>query len=451
MAKTTEWKCSNCGAKYPKWAGKCTQCDEWATIEEVAISATAIVGSAGSSVRAAKAATGAKPTAVKDILTQKTQARLKTNIGEFDRVLGGGLVSGAVVLLAAPPGAGKSTILGMVSQAIAAQGKKVLYISGEENESQIASRHVRIGSDHDNILILSEANLENAIEAVHDEKPDLLIVDSIQTMVSGSSEGKVGSPSQVVEVANDFTTLAKRLNIPTILIGHITKDGNVAGPRTVEHLVDVVLYMEASTDTTLRLLRGIKNRYGATDEIGCFEHTETGLIEISDPSGFFTNPHNDEVTGYATSVLIEGQRALPIEIQALVTTSPLPNPRKISHGLDHQRCVMIQAILEKYAGLKIGDKDVYVSTTGGMTVKDSSVDLAIAAAIMSSYLDEPPAENTVFIGELSLTGEVRKARFAEKRKREGERLGFTNVYDDIRVSSILDLVQTFKREAAKKK
>lgn len=449
MATKTQFRCSACGTTYPKWAGKCSapSCQEWGTIEEVdnlVASASTALSKPGGQARLAKATTGAKPLPVSAIqANDTTERRLPTNIGEFDRVLGGGIVNGAAILLAGQPGAGKSTILAMVAQAIAVQNKKVLYISGEENATQIASRSIRVGADSENILIMSESNLDNAIEALIDEKPALAIVDSIQTMVSGNSEGKVGSPSQVVEVANDFTTIAKRLNIPVILIGHITKDGNIAGPRTVEHLVDVVLYLEASSDTTLRLLRGIKNRYGATDEIGCFEHSETGLLEISDPSGFFTNPHSSDVTGYATSVLIEGQRALPIEVQALVTPSPLPNPRKISHGLDHARCLMIQAILEKYAGLKLGEKDVYVSTTGGMTVKDSSIDLAVAAAIMSSYRDLPPSENSVFLGELSLTGELRRARFNDKRRREAERLGFTNVYDDSRIGSIKELITMF--------
>lgn len=448
MATKRTYQCSNCKATYPKWAGICSKCGEAGTIDEVTGTAAAAdmgaLSKPGGQARLAKATTGAKPMPVSQIQQMETKdRRLPTEIGEFDRVLGGGIVNGAAMLLAGAPGAGKSTLLAMIAQSIAVQGKKVLYISGEENASQIASRHKRVGAGSDNILIMSESNLDNALEAIEDEQPDLVIVDSIQTMVSGNSEGKVGSPSQVVEVANDFTTTAKRLNIPVILIGHITKDGQLAGPRTIEHLVDVVIYLEASTDTSLRLLRGIKNRYGATDEIGCFEHAETGLIEISDPSGFFTNPHDKSVSGYATSVLIEGQRALPIEIQALVTSSGGQNPRKISHGLDNARCLMIQAILEKYAGLKLSDKDVYVSTTGGMRVEDSSIDLAIAAAIMSSFRDVPPAENSVFLGELSLTGELRRARFNDKRRREAERLGFTNVHDDQRIGSIRELIQSF--------
>lgn len=358
------------------------------------------------------------------------------------------MVAGGVILLAGQPGAGKSTILSMLAEKIATQGKTVLYISGEENETQIASRHQRINAMNDNIFILAESNTENAEDAIFDMRPDLIIVDSIQTLLSNNSTSRIGSPSQVTEVANAFTNTAKKLNIPTLLIGHLTKSDAIAGPRVVEHLVDVVLYLEASTDSTLRMLRSIKNRYGSTDEVGLFEHADNGLLEISDPSGFFTNPHADNISGYATTIMVEGIRAVPCELTALCSPTVLPNPRKISHGLDHARCVMVQAILEKHAGLKIGDKDVYVSTSGGLVIKDSSIDLAIAAALISSFYDVPPAKNAVYLGEISLTGEVRAARYNDRRKREAQRLGFT-VFDHTTIKTIGDLMNIVRKDVGK--
>jgi DNA repair protein RadA/Sms len=449
MAKTL-YACTNCKATYPKWQGSCKACGEWGTVEEstvpVATKSAASTLKPAAADRLSKATTGATPKRVRDIKAQDVKDRLSTGISEFDRVLGGGIVGGGAMLLAGAPGSGKSTVLGAVAQGVASQGKTVLYVSGEENETQIASRSQRIGSIDENIYILSESNADNAVETIYDLRPELVIVDSIQTLLSGNSEGRIGSPSQVTEVANTFTQIAKQLNIPVLMIGHLTKNDSIAGPRVVEHLVDVVLYLEASTDSPLRLLRGIKNRYGNTDEIGCFQHTENGLEEIKDPSGFFTAPHGDRVTGYATSVMVEGMRAIPVEVQALVTPSPLPNPRKLSSGIDHGRSLMIQAILEKYAGLKIGDKDVYVSTTAGVTVKDSSIDLAIAAALISSYYDVPPVKNSVFIGELSLTGEVRAARYADRRVKEAQRLGFNQVFDDKSMKTVADLIARVKKE-----
>lgn len=449
MASKTQFVCTNCKATYPKWQGSCKACGEWGTVEE---SDRPIAAAAGSSAslkpaaadRLSKATTNATAKRIKDIAAQGAKQRLDTGIGEFNRVLGGGVVAGGVMLLAGAPGSGKSTLLGAVAQGVAAQGKTVLYVSGEENETQIADRSKRIGATDENIYILSESNVDKVVETIYDLRPDLMIIDSIQTLLSGTSEGRIGSPSQVTEVANTFTQLAKQLNIPALMIGHLTKSDSIAGPRVVEHLVDVVLYLEASADSPLRLLRGVKNRYGATDEIGCFQHTEEGLEEISDPSGFFTSPHGEGISGYANSVTVEGMRAIPAEVQALITPSPLPNPRKLTSGLEHSRSLMIQAILEKYAGLKIGDKDVYVSTVSGMTIKDSSLDLAVAAALISSFYDVPPLKNSVYLGELSLTGEVRKARYADRRIKEAQRLGFTNIIDEKEVPTIGDLVRKVK-------
>lgn len=425
----TRYKCSACGATYAKWDGQCASCKAWNTLEEDFNAPPA--GKADS--RASKKSTNNEPQRVSDI-TESEFERVDTGVGELNRVLGGitetskgGLVKGSTILLAGSPGSGKSTLAGMVGGAIARTGKKVLYVSGEESASQVAGRTKRIGAEHDNLYILSEVNLANVVRQIETLKPDFIVIDSVQTLLSPESEGRVGSPAQVSEVANEINSTAKQLNIPTIIIGHITKDGNIAGPRVVEHLVDVVLYFEVSKDSPLRLLRGIKNRYGATDEIGCFQHTSDGLEEVTDPTGFLTEEHDEGVNGYANSILIEGLRALPIEITALVTPTPLPNPRKISHGLDNARVIMIQAILEKYGGIRLNNKDVYVSTTGGINAKDPSIDAAVAAAIISSYKSVTIPEDTIVIAEMSLTGELRPARDHKKRVAEAERLGYTHI------------------------
>lgn len=439
MAKT-KYKCSACGQVSAKWDAQCPSCKKWNTLEE---DFNAVPAGKENS-RAVKASTNNSPQKISEIQDSEYE-RMDTRVGELNRVLGGGMVPGGVVLLAGPPGCGKSTLTLHVAGNLAEAGKNVLIISGEESAAQIASRARRIKATSDNLNILSEINLANAVMQIEKNRPDFLVVDSVQTLLSPESEGRVGSPAQVSEVASEITNTAKRLNIPTIIIGHITKDGNIAGPRVVEHLVDVVLYFEVAKDSPLRLLRGVKNRYGAVDEIGCFQHTSEGLEEVADPSGFLVDEHEDGVSGFATSILIEGMRALPVEITALVTPSPLPNPRKISYGLDNGRVLMIQAILEKYGNIRLNNKDVYVSTTGGIQAKDTSIDLAIAAAIISSYKNSPIPHDTAIMGEISLTGEVRPPREKAKRVAEAERLGYSNVFmpkqdNQNNVKTIKDLV-----------
>lgn len=436
MATKTQYKCTNCGNITAKWAGRCEVCGEWNTIEEFNAPITVKTTTSGAKgVRASKVATGNTPKPVAEIAqTADTTSRLPCKIGEFDRVLGGGLVYGGVILLAGPPGIGKSSLALAAAAAVANQGKKVLYVTGEETANQVAARALRIGATNDagtlgqTLYLLSEGNLQNAIQQLIDLSPDFVVIDSIQTLLSDESEGRVGSVTQVNEVATDFTNVAKKLNIPTVLIGHVTKDGNIAGPRVVEHLVDVVLFFEASDDSPLRLLRAIKNRYGSTEEIGCFEHTSEGLVPVEDPSGFFTNEHAAGTTGFATSVTLEGIRALPIEMQALATPTKLPNPRKITQGIDHGRALMIQAVLDKYVSLRLAEQDVYVSTTGGLRLNDPATDLAIAAAIISSKTNIPLPGDAVFLGEVSLTGEIRAPREREKRIMEAGRLSFATIY-----------------------
>lgn len=471
MASKTQYKCSNCGFVTAKWMGKCPECEQWNTMEEEdAVNLTAGKTSSAKGIRASKAATGRTPRPVSEIVAQAdTTERMSTGIGEADRVLGGGLVAGGVILLAGPPGVGKSSCALYIAASIANSGKKVLYITGEETEGQVTSRALRIGATNkegslgQSLYLLSEGNLQNAIQQLADLRPDFVVVDSIQTILSDESEGRVGSVSQVNEVATDFTNAAKRLNIPTILIGHVTKEGTIAGPRVVEHLVDVVLFFEASEDSPLRLLRAIKNRYGATDEIGCFQHTADGLIPVEDPSGFFVNEHADGTTGFATSITLEGVRALPIEVQALVTATRLPNPRKITQGMDHSRALMIQAVLDKYVRLNLSEQDVYVSTTGGLRLNDPSTDLSIAASIISSRTGIAIPSDVLFLGELSLTGEIRAPRDRDRRIMEASRLSFSKIYttpgktvksdnsnsEIVFVNSIYDVAQLIKNSAGK--
>lgn len=429
MAKT-KYKCSACGATHGKWDAQCPSCKKFNTLEE---DFNYVETKGKETSRAFKSATGNTPRMSTNI-DDSEHERINTHINELNRVLGGedskpGMVKGSTILLAGAPGSGKSTLAGMVAGNVAKNGGKVLYVSGEESAAQVASRKKRINAAHENLYILSEVNLANITTEIEKLQPALLIIDSIQTLLSPESEGRVGSPSQVSEIASEINATAKKLNIPTIIIGHVTKDGNIAGPRVVEHLVDVVLYFGTEgKESTLKILRGVKNRFGATDEIGCFQHTTEGLEEISDPTGLLTEEHEETVNGYAATILLEGLRALPLEITALVTPTPLPNPRKISYGLENGRVIMIQAILEKYGKIRLNNKDVYVATTGGISAKDASVDGAVAAAIISSYKSSTIPDDSVFIFEISLTGELRKPKDYRKRIAEAERLGYKNIY-----------------------
>lgn len=316
-----------------------------------------------------------------------------------------------------------SSILAMVSHHLSMH-ENVLYVSGEESIQQIKLRHRRMNAEGKNLYLASENDLSKVLWQIDEVQPRLIIVDSLQTIATPDIDGRAGSPSQVTEVATIMTRIAKERGIPVIFVGHYTKAGDVAGPRVVEHLVDVVLSFEGEEDSTLRLLRGIKNRFGPADEIGCFEHTETGLEEVSDPSGLLLGAHTEPVSGVATSIFLEGKRALPIEIQALVTSTVLPNPRKVTSGLDSARTIMIQAVLQKHGGISLGDKDVYVSTIGGMKVREPAVDLATVIALISAQMGEVSRNDAVAIGEVTLSGEIRKTTGMHRRLTEAVRLGF---------------------------
>ena len=417
--------CSECGWNTSKWVGRCGECQQWDTMRE---------GAAGRGLGVVRqlrpasivASSVAKP--ITDISTQAVAAKA-TGVGEFDRVLGGGLVPGAVVLLSGEPGVGKSTLLLEVAAHTARSGQRVLYVSGEESVGQIRLRAERTGAMTENLYLASETDLATVLGQIDGVKPDLLVVDSVQTIAHADLDGAAGMPSQVREVASNLIRVAKERDLPVILIGHVTKDGSIAGPRALEHLVDVVCHFEGDRQTSLRFVRSLKNRYGPTDEVGCFEMTGEGIREVADPSGLFLSRSEKPVSGTCVTVAIEGKRALIAEVQALVVKSSTPQPRRVTNGVDSSRVAMLLAVLERRAGLRVSDMDVYVSTVGGVRLSEPAADLAIALAIASAVQDRPLAHNLVAFGEISLAGEIRQVSSAKIRQAEGARLGFIRSVD----------------------
>ncbi len=432
VAKST-FTCTDCGWTTPKWVGRCGECQAWDTMQE---------GKAGGgrglgTVRQIKpvaivSSSAAKP--ITDISTERVAA-WSTQVGEFDRVLGGGLVPGAVVLLSGEPGVGKSTLLLEVAANTAKSGKTVLYVSGEESVGQIRLRAERTGAMNDNLFIASETDLSTVLGQIDAVSPELLVVDSVQTIAAAEIDGAAGMPSQIREVAANLIRVAKERALPVILVGHVTKDGNIAGPRALEHLVDVVCHFEGDRQTSLRFVRSMKNRFGPTDEVGCFEMTGEGINEVPDPSGMFLSRGDAPVSGTCVTVTVEGKRPLIAEVQALVVKSSTPQPRRVTNGVDSARVAMLLAVLERRAGLRLSDMDVYVSTVGGVKLTEPASDLAIALAIASAVQDKPIAHNLVAFGEISLAGEIRKVSNGKVRSSEATRLGFVRSVD----SSVGDL------------
>ncbi|GAB3149508.1 DNA repair protein RadA [Microbacterium neimengense] len=361
-------------------------------------------------------------------LTTAESPRRASGVAEFDRVLGGGIVPGAAILLSGEPGVGKSTLLLEVAARAARDGHRVLYVSAEESTAQVRLRAERTGALHDQLYLASETDLATLIGHVDDVEPSLLIVDSVQTVSSSLSEGLAGHPSQVREVAATLIRIAKERALPVLIVGHVTKDGSIAGPRLLEHLVDVVCHFEGDRQTSLRFVRALKNRFGPTDEVGCFEMTGDGISEVPDPSGLFLSK-GAPVSGTCVTVALEGRRALPVEIQALVVAASGPNPRRVVNGVESSRVAMILAVLERRTGLRVGERDIYVSTVGGLKITEPATDLAIALAIASAATDRPVGHQVAAIGELSLTGEVRPVAQLSQRRTEAGRLGYTTVID----------------------
>ncbi len=419
MAKQkTEFKCSECGWTTVKWAGRCGECQAWGSLDETS--------GTTKEVRALKLNESQAARPITEIETGENQSQ-PTMVGEFDRVLGGGLVPGAAILLSGEPGVGKSTLLLEVASRLAKQGKKVLYVSAEESASQVKLRAQRTNALTPNLYLAAETDLATVLGQVEAIKPELFIVDSVQTVASSDIDGVAGMPAQVREVAANLIRTAKQNGIPLLLVGHVTKDGSIAGPRTLEHLVDVVCHFEGDRQTSLRFIRTLKNRFGPTDEVGCFELTGEGILEVPDPSALFVSGSQNPVSGTCITVTVEGKRALIAEIQALVVHSTAPQPRRVTNGVDSSRVAMILAVLERRAGISVSDKDVYVSTVGGMKITEPAADLAIAIAIASAVKDKPVANQIAAFGEISLAGEIRGVTNGAQRSQEALRLGHPKV------------------------
>lgn len=424
MAKTkTQYVCQACGAVSPKWLGKCPQCDAWNSMEETVLSGEktgrqhiANFAGEGDAVKIFK---------LKDVSPEK-HLRATTEISELDRVLGGGMMPGSVILIGGEPGIGKSTLLLQVT--LQNPGKRILYVAGEESAAQIKDRADRLGNITDNCYISTQLIVEKLNDQLQKEEPDLIIVDSIQTLQSQNLESIPGTISQIRESAYQLINMAKYLNVPLFLVGHITKSGNIAGPKVLEHMVDTVLQFEGEHTGQLRLLRTTKNRFGSTAEIGVFEMQQSGLREVTNPSELLTQQNGEQLTGSAVAVVNEGIRPLMVEVQALVSPATYGTPQRTANGYDHKRLNMLLAVLEKRAGLKLSTRDVFVNIAGGLKITDTAIDLAMAAAIISSYLDTAIPAQTCFSGEIGLSGEVRPVSRMEQRVAEAQRLGYEHIY-----------------------
>lgn len=412
-AKTT-FRCAECGWTTLKWVGRCGECQAWGTVEESGAPAPSVV-------TAAPVTSRARP--ITEISVESAEA-VPTGVDELDRVLGGGAVPGGVVLLAGEPGVGKSTLLLEVAAMRAAKAN-VLYVTGEESAGQVRLRAERLNALSEQLYLAAETSVATLASHVDAVAPQLLIVDSVQTMVSPETTGVPGGVTQIRQVTGALIQIAKERGIATVLVGHVTKDGSIAGPRLLEHLVDVVLHFEGERHSQLRLLRAVKNRYGPTDEIGVFELTEKGIFGLPDPSGLFLTERTDPVPGTCVTVTLEGRRPLITEVQALVAPTPLPAPRRATSGLDTSRVNMILAVLEKRTGMKLANMDVYASTVGGVKLGEPSVDLALAMAAASSNNDVPLPAGFIAIGEVGLAGDVRSVNGVRRRVAEAQRLGFT--------------------------
>lgn len=417
MAKAakTSFRCVECGWSTLKWVGRCGECQSWGTVEEAGAPAPTAVAPAPVTARA-------RPITE---ISVESAAAVPTGVDELDRVLGGGAVPGGVVLLAGEPGVGKSTLLLEVAAMRAAKAS-VLYITGEESAGQVRLRAERLGALSDRLYLAAETSVATLASHVDAVSPDLLIVDSVQTMVSPEATGVPGGVTQIRQVTGALIQIAKERGIATVLVGHVTKDGSIAGPRLLEHLVDVVLHFEGERHSQLRLLRAVKNRYGPTDEIGVFELTDKGIEGLPDPSGLFLTERTDPVPGTCVTVTLEGRRPLITEVQALVAPTPLPAPRRATSGLDTSRVNMILAVLEKRTGMKLANMDVYASTVGGVRLGEPAVDLALAIAAGSSNNDVALPSGFIAVGEVGLAGDVRAVNGVRRRVAEAQRLGFTD-------------------------
>lgn len=416
----TVFVCQNCGVESAKWIGRCPSCKEWNTYHEEIIASVTSRETAFVSDRVKR-----NPELLDNIKADEHD-RQKTGIAELDRILGGGMVKGSLILLGGEPGVGKSTLA--LQLALAMKQTRILYVSGEESEEQISLRAHRLKNSNPLCYILSETELENILTQSENIKPGLIIIDSIQTIQTGMLESSAGSVSQVRECAAQLLKYSKMTGIPVVLIGHITKDGTLAGPKVLEHIVDVVLYFEGDNNYVYRILRSVKNRFGSTAELGIFQMLESGLKEVSNPSELFINQHNEPLSGISIAATVDGLRPFLIETQALVSSAVYGTPQRSSTGFDIRRLNMLLAVLEKRAGFRLGIKDVFLNITGGIKVNDPAMDLSIISSVLSSNLDIPIGREACFTGETGLSGEIRPVSRIEQRIKEASKMGFKKIY-----------------------
>jgi len=421
MSKSkTVFVCQNCGVESAKWIGRCPSCKEWNTYHEEIIAPASPRGSSFIAQQEKR-----KPELLDNIKSDEKNRR-KTGIAELDRILGGGMVSGSLMLIGGEPGVGKSTLA--LQLALALKQTIILYVSGEESEEQISLRAKRLKNSNPQCYVLCETELENILAHSEQIKPGLIIIDSIQTISTGMLESSAGSVSQVRECAAQLLKYSKLTGIPVFLIGHITKDGTLAGPKVLEHIVDVVLYFEGDNNYVYRILRSVKNRFGSTSEIGIFEMVESGLREVNNPSEMFINQHDEPLSGISIAATVDGLRPFLIETQALVSSAVYGTPQRSATGFDIRRLNMLLAVLEKRAGFRLAVKDVFLNLAGGIKVVDPAIDLAIISSVLSSNLDIPISREVCFAGEVGLSGEIRPVSRIEQRIREASKMGFKKIY-----------------------
>ena len=419
-AKSTAFFCQNCGYESAKWQGQCPACHEWNTFTEEPVAK--ITGSAA----VKKAAAEIRPVRLSEIQTDESQ-RISSGMEELDRVLGGGIVAGSLMLVGGDPGIGKSTLLLQVCHNLTGTGHKVLYVSGEESAQQIKLRAKRIGDFKDDLMLLCETNLELVRSVIEKTRPEIVVIDSIQTMYHEAVSAAPGSVSQVREATNVLMQIAKGMGISIFLVGHVTKEGVVAGPRVLEHMVDTVLYFEGDRYASYRILRGVKNRFGSTNEIGVFEMRQSGLREVTNPSEYMLDGKPENASGSIVACSMEGSRPILIEIQALVCHTNLPMPRRTTAGTDFNRVNLLLAVLEKRAGMQMSACDVYVNIAGGIRMTEPAIDLGLILALVSSYKDIAIDEKAIAFGEVGLSGEIRSVNMAQQRVQEAKKLGFETV------------------------
>jgi DNA repair protein RadA/Sms len=412
----TTFFCQNCGHQSPKWLGKCPSCGEWNRFVEEELRMIDPAVSMGLQFNEA-------PIPIDEIVADEKE-RITTGIVEMDRVLGGGIVNGSVTLVGGDPGIGKSTLLLQILHNLAEKGLKILYVSGEESAKQIKLRGKRIGASSKNLIVLVEIDLDNIIRHIKEISPSVVVIDSIQTMYSSVLTSAPGSVGQVRESSGRLILMSKKTGIPIFLVGHVTKDGSIAGPKVLEHMVDTVLYFEGDSGHAYRIIRSIKNRFGPTNEIGVFEMRDVGLIEVTNPSAFFLTERPEGAAGSVVVPSIEGTRPILIEIQSLVSPTSFGMPRRTTIGVDHNRVSLLAAVMDKICGFRLGGHDIFINVAGGMKVDEPAVDLGIVASMASSFLDRPIDAGTVVFGEVGLTGEVRGISQMDMRIKEAARMGF---------------------------